>query len=113
MSVFKIDGNVEIDANKVYINGEQADLSVIKLSNADYERIVRNGSCDEKTLYVIDDEFLNAFNMQLKNVKAPTDDNDAATKRYVDEHSATSAEGIKAIEAIVKDILKRTKLTVE
>lgn len=79
--------------NKVQIaqsfNGdlEQTDLSVIKVSDADlegYAAALKNGSLNDKAVYVLDLSAMNALGQKIENVGAPEVDTDAATKAYVD-----------------------------
>ena len=71
--------------DKVFINGLTAQsLSVIKLPASDYEELVANDGTLSNAIYIIDDSYEDMYGQQVKNVAAPTDPNDAATKNYVD-----------------------------
>ena len=84
MNMFKVDGNLSIDTSNVYVNGEKADLSVCSVSDVDYSRLVVEGKCESNVIYVVSSDSINAYGQQLKNLAAPTDLSDAATKEYVD-----------------------------
>ena len=107
MNMFKVDGNLSIDTSNVYINGEKADLSVRAVSDAEYARLALEGACLSNVVYVVSSDCVNAYGQQLKNLAAPTDPGDAATKEYVDEQVG-SARGVTREEAaaIAKDALR-------
>ena len=107
MNMFKVDGNLSIDTSNVYINGAKADLSVRAVSDAEYERLALEGACLSNVVYVVSSDCVNAYGQQLKNLAAPTDLGDAATKEYVDAQ-VSSARGVTREEAalIVKDALR-------
>ena len=107
MNMFKVDGNLSIDTSNVYINGAKADLSVCAVSDVEYERFALEGACLSNVIYVVSSDCVNAYGQQLKNLAAPTDPDDAATKEYVDAQ-VSSARGMTREEAamIAKDVLK-------
>jgi len=107
MNMFKVDGNLSIDTSNVYINGEKTDLSVRAVSDAEYERLVLDGACGSNVIYVVSSDCINAYGQQLKNLAAPTDRSDAATKEYIDAQ-VSSARGVTREEAarIAKDAIR-------
>lgn len=107
MNMFKVDGNLSIDTSNVYINGAKADLSVCAVSDAEYERLALEGACLSNVIYVVSSDYVNAYGQQLKNLAAPTDPGDAATKEYVDAQVGSS-RGVTREEAamIAKDALR-------
>ena len=84
MSMFKVDGNLSIDTSNVYVDGMKTDLSVCHMSDVDYHDLVNEGRCQDNVIYVVSSDFTNAYGGQVKNLAAPTDPTDAATKQYVD-----------------------------
>ena len=107
MNMFKVDGNLSIDTSNVYINGVKADLSVRTISDVEYERFALEGACLSNVIYVVSSDCVNAYGQQLKNLAAPTDPGDAATKEYVDAQ-VSSARGVTCEEVamIAKDALR-------
>ena len=107
MNMFKVDGNLSIDTSNVYVNGEKADLSVCSISDIDYSKLVVEGKCESNVLYVVSSDSINAYGYQLKNLAAPTDLSDAATKEYVDTQ-LSSIHGITRDEVtqIAKEVFR-------
>ena len=108
--------------SKVYINGTQSDLSVIKIDAKDYYQKVIAGETDEHTLYVLSSFENSAYGQRIENVLDPVKVDDAATKGYVDEKiaeirqkasqlsvldekSVTSVQVVKTVNSII-NILK-------
>ena len=107
MNMFKVDGNLLIDTSNVYVNGEKADLSICSISDIDYGRLVVEGKCESNVIYVVSSDSINAYGQQLKNLAAPTDLGDAATKEYVDTQ-LSGMHGITRDEVaeIAKEVFK-------
>lgn len=61
-----------------------SDLSVVGISEEDYLKLVADERQDDKILYVVSSDNLNARNERVVNVAEPITDDDAATKHYVD-----------------------------
>jgi len=75
--------------NKVFVDGTKAEsLSVLHDSSDSYHQKVIAGTVLSNELYVLSNDFVNAYGEQIKNVAAPTDANDATTKTYVDTLTA-------------------------
>ena len=71
--------------NKLFIDGVSADtLSAIHISQDDFYQKVLNNEILSNELYVVSGDYINAYDQQIKNLKAPTDNSDATTKQYVD-----------------------------
>lgn len=68
-------------------------LSVVKVDNEWYQRHIGTGAAlSGNTLYIIDDDYVSMYGRQVKDVDEPTDDTDAATKKYVDDEIATATD---------------------
>ena len=110
MNLFKVDGNLSIDTSNVYVNGEKTDLSVCNISEEDYHKLVVEDRCESNVIYVISSDCINAYGQQLKNLAAPMDLNDAATKEYVDTqlscmHGITRDEVVQIAKEVFKSNL--------
>lgn len=62
MNIFQVDGKLSIDISNVFINGKKADLNVVKISNADYDKLVKENKCDASTIYVVESDNIDACN---------------------------------------------------
>ena len=107
MNMFKVDGNLSIDTSNVYVNGEKTDLSVCSISDVDYRQLLVEDACKSNVIYVVSSDYVNAYGQQLKNVAAPTDLSDAATKEYVDAqisgvHGMTKDEVVQIAKEVFK-----------
>ena len=71
--------------NRISNISSQTDLSIIKLSIDEYAVLLSTGNALSNALYVIEDNHIDAYGQQIKNVALPTDLSDAATKGYVDD----------------------------
>lgn len=80
--------NVEIaaaveQAKKTYFDDRISDiagydeLSVVKLSANEYEELVATSATLSNTLYVVEDDFINAYGQQIKNLSPGTELSDA------------------------------------
>lgn len=115
MNMFKVDGNLSIDTSNVYVNGTKMDLSVCRISDADYYKLVVEDECEDNVIYVVSSDYMNAYGQQLKNLAAPTDLSDATTKQYVDAqiaqisgmHQMTKEEVMQISRDVFKSCLSR------
>ena len=55
----------------------QTDLSIVKLSANEYEELVATSATLSNTLYVVEDDFINAYGQQIKNLSPGTELSDA------------------------------------
>ena len=108
-------------SSTVYVEAESEtfnQLSVIKISKADFDAKVGSGSpLQGNVLYVVDSTIIDAYGQQMKNLAAPTDLSDATNKQYVDEGLTATAHALstdynKKIDAITSDksIVKQIEL---
>ena len=78
-----IDNKIFISDNISGISG-YSDLSIIKLNASEYSNLLTGNSLLSNALYIVQDDHINAYGQQIKNIASPTDLSDAATKEYVD-----------------------------
>ena len=64
------------------------DLSVVKITEEEYYKLVVNETTNPSVLYVVDYTYLNAYDQTIRNVASPELSDDAATKNYVDSEIA-------------------------
>jgi hypothetical protein len=86
--------------NKIYIsdeeNGERfTDLSIIKITEHDYNALVSIGQLNKGVLYIVESENINAYGKTINNVGTPVLSSDAVNKDYVDILSATLSADLK------------------
>lgn len=98
MGIFNVNGNLSIDASNVYVDGVRADLSVCHIGTNEYHDLVVNDACLSNVIYVVENDFVDAYGLQVKNVAEPTENTDAATKGYVDAHCCHDDEFISRRE---------------
>jgi hypothetical protein len=73
MNLFTVNGELSIDTSNVYVDGTKADLSVCKISQSEYNKLVQNESCLSNTLYVVESDYIDAYGQQIKNIAEPID----------------------------------------
>ena len=78
------------DANE-YKDGIQSDLSVIKLTEAEYADLLRLNGVRPNAIYVISSEYVNSYGMQVKNVAFGTDLSDAVNVEQLSNAIVLSA----------------------
>jgi len=78
------------DKNNNYVGNQ---LSVRKLTNAEYKDLVIHDTVNARGLYVIDDNYFDAYGQQMKNLADPAELSDATNKKYVDGLVAGCANG--------------------
>lgn len=82
----------ESNSSNVYINGKKNDLSVVQLPAEEYYKKLVDKQLDSSTLYVLSSDNVNAYGQAITNVGTPVEDDDAATKAYVDGKVAAIRE---------------------
>lgn len=75
---------ISIDGGKTTVNTNE--IQFIKISEEDYNNLVVSDQVLSNAIYEVSSTYENMYGQQLKNVADPTDDQDAATKNYVDEN---------------------------
>lgn len=82
-------------ADDEYKTGKYSDLSVIKVTAAEYAQKVKDGTnLDSNILYIVSSDYIDAYGQQMKNLAEPTDLSDAATKNYVDSKVGTAVQDV-------------------
>lgn len=90
---------------KIYIDGVQAEtLSAIHADADDYHAKVIAGTVLSNELWVLSADFVNVYGEQIKNLAEPTDDTDAATKKYVDDQITAVDSDITSLTSDVKEL---------
>lgn len=113
MSLFGVNGQLSIDTSNVFVNGNKSDLSVRQLSWTEYSNLVKNNACISNVLYIVENDCVNAFNMQIKNVADPTDSQDVVTLGYLKNNFDTNSKYVTKDElsasmiSIMKNLLNR------
>ena len=82
MNLFKVNGEISIDTSNVYIDGQLVDLSVCKITQSEYDKLIYENNCLSNVLYVVEADFINAYNQQIKNVADPSESQDVVTLKY-------------------------------
>jgi hypothetical protein len=101
------DLNYKID-NKILVNGLSVENFEIKhISQYDYHKLVVDNIIDNK-LYIVSSDNINAFGEKIINVGEPENENDAVTKKYVDNAINVSKSEVKKLK---DDILNDSSLS--
>jgi hypothetical protein len=108
MNLFTVNGELSIDTSNVYVDGKQADLSVCHIKQSDYDELVKTDSCISNTIYIVESEYVNAYNQQVKNVADPIDPQDAVTLKYIQENIKVPEidESKFVLKSQLKDLVK-------
>ena len=56
----------------------------MKLGADEYVSLLTSNALLSNVLYIVQDNYMDAYGQQIKNIATPTDLSDAATKEYVD-----------------------------
>ena len=113
MSLFGVNGQLSIDTSNVFVNGNKSDLSVRQLSWTEYSNLVKDNACISNVLYIVENDCVDAFNMQIKNVADPTDSQDVVTLGYLKNNFDTNSKYVTKDElsanmiSIMKNLLNR------
>ena len=93
----KIDSKIFIDDQLSGVSGHN-DLSIIKLDAAAYGNLLTSDSLISNAIYVVQDDHVDAYGQQMKNLAAGTDLSDAVTVQQlntkVDNSALSSAIGL-------------------
>ena len=83
--------------SKIFIDGISAEsLCAMHISQEDFYEKVHTSSLLSNELYIVSNDYINAYGQQVKNVAEPTELNDATTKQYVDDNVASSTNSLCA-----------------
>ena len=91
---------------------DKSDLSVIKLLASEYEQLVYDDGTLSNALYIVEKDYLDQYGQQIKNLGAPTDLSDAATKEYVDNLISLQDFSKVFIDNRISSVYKQTDLSV-
>lgn len=83
---------------KIFIDGLSVEsLCAIHISQDDfYQKVALSlDTIKDNELYIVSENYINAYGQQMKNLSAPTDLSDATTKEYVDQISSTLSNQIQ------------------
>ena len=83
--------NFDEDGNEV---NAYTDLSVVKIGKTSYELSAVSDMLLSNVLYIISDDYLDAYGQQMKNLAAPTELSDATPKKYVDDNVTTARQAL-------------------
>ena len=89
--------SIAID-RKIFVDGLSVEsLCAIHISQNDfYQKVALSlDTIKDNELYIVSGNYINAYGQQMKNLSAPTDLSDAATKEYVDQISSTLSDQIQ------------------
>ncbi len=81
----------------------QSDLSIVKLTAVEYANLLTADALVSNAIYIVQDDHIDAYGQQLKNLASPTDLSDAATKEYVDS-SLSNIEIPKDLSAFTNSL---------
>lgn len=74
--------NISEDGGKTFLSTDE--LLLINISEDEYNYLLRNERILSNAVYEVYSDYENLYDEQIKNLADPTDDQDAATKKYVD-----------------------------
>lgn len=77
-------GNKIFIDNKISSISGYSDLNIVKLDASEYSALLTSNSLLSNALYIVEDDHIDAYGEQIKNVALPIDLSDAANKEYVD-----------------------------
>lgn len=106
MNLFTVNGELSIDTSNVYVEGQKADLTIQKIKYSDYADLVNNSGCLSNVLYIIEADYVDAYGQQIKNIAAPTEDNDAVTLKYAKDNFSNVEIDFDESAFVKKDELK-------
>jgi len=81
-------------------------LSVTHINNEDFYKLVADGELAANVMYIVSGDYVNAYDRQIKYVLDPKDDQDAATKHYVDTNTTSTVEIIKNVSSNIDTAVK-------
>ena len=79
-----------------YQDGKQSDLSILNVTNEEYAALLQDDAAMPNAIYVISDDFSNAYGAQLKNLAVGTDLSDAVTLQQLNDASNAISSGLSS-----------------
>lgn len=76
---------------------ERTDLSVVKLSAEDYYNDVLDEKAVSNVLYVVEDDIMNAYGQQIKNLAPGVDLSDAVNVEQLQNAISSALSGLEDI----------------
>lgn len=78
---------------QTFVDGKRTDISAVHISEEEFNKLVKNEGIISNVIYAIEYEDDNMYGERIRNVADPVEDQDAATKKYVDDRLINSGGG--------------------
>ena len=91
----------------INVDGKDVSAETLKIYRVDddtyYDKVIK-GHALTNELYIVSNDFINAYGQQMKNLSAPADDDDATTKKYVDDQITAVSQEIAEVNDGLKEL---------